>query len=57
MLEINKPLDQLVAGNSLNLTAINDEVTSLSVSFPLDKLSITDFLDLQVNTQLLNHSV
>lgn len=27
MLEINKPLDQLVAGNSLNLTAINDEVT------------------------------
>lgn len=58
MLEINKPLDQLVAGNSLNLTAINDEVTSLSVSFPLDKLSITDFLDLQVGDVIKSkHSI
>jgi len=58
MLGNNKQLDQLVAGNILNPVVINNEVTSLSIGFPLDKLSITDFLDLQVGDVIKSkHSI
>lgn len=58
MLKNNKLLDQLVADNILNPVTINNEVTSLSISFPLDKLSITDFIDLQVGDVIKSkHSI
>lgn len=58
VLENNKQLGQLVADNILNPVTINDEVTSLSISFSLDKLSITDFLDLQVGDVIKSkHSI
>ena len=58
VLKNNKLLDQLVADNILNPVTINNEVTSLSISFPLDKLSITDFLDLQVGDVIKSkHSI
>ncbi|NUF13609.1 FliM/FliN family flagellar motor switch protein, partial [Acinetobacter oleivorans] len=44
--------------NILNPVTINNEVTSLSISFPLDKLSITDFIDLQVGDVIKSkHSI
>lgn len=58
VLKNNKLLDQLVVDNILNPVTINNEVTSLSISFPLDKLSITDFLDLQVGDVIKSkHSI
>jgi len=58
VLKNNKLLDQLVTDNILNPVTINNEVTSLSISFPLDKLSITDFLDLQVGDVIKSkHSI
>ncbi len=58
VLKNNKLLDQLVTDNILNPVTINNEVTSLSISFPLDKLSITDFLDLQVGNVIKSkHSI
>jgi flagellar motor switch/type III secretory pathway protein FliN len=56
--ESSTEIESSTANTSLNLVAISDEITSLSVSFALEKISMTDFLDLQVGDVIKSkHSI
>lgn len=56
--ESSTKIESSTANSSLNPVVISNEITSLSVSFVLEKLSMADFLDLQVGDVIKSkHSI